>query len=92
MNKWISAGLAFLTSKLGFEGVECPTCGEKKLKCIEYFRTNPPPDLRYHRCTECGAEFAQEGDSLLQPRNESIYKDDPFWTRPGSNQVEHSTR
>jgi hypothetical protein len=50
----LGAGLA-LTRKRGL----CSACGKKGLKHINWFRSNPPPNLSYFACNRCGAEFVQ---------------------------------
>jgi hypothetical protein len=58
----------------------CPACHHKKLKCINWFRANPPPNWSFYRCDDCGAEFVKvDGQVGLVERNESRFKDSPGW-------------
>ena len=83
---WLRLGLAIILAivgtylGLGFLGLRvrgwCPACHVKKLKNINYFRANPPPNFAFYRCEECGKEYVKidvDGESLVE-RGQSRFK------------------
>ncbi len=58
----------------------CPSCKVKKLKCINSFRANPPPNWSFFRCENCGSEFVEvHGEPGLVEREKSHFKDADGW-------------
>lgn len=65
---------------LGRHRRRCPACGVKKLKCINWFMVNPPPNYSFHRCEDCSAEFVEvDGTPGLVEREHSEMRDSPGW-------------
>ena len=58
----------------------CPACDSKGLKCINWFRANPPPNWTFYRCEECGKEYVKvDGESGLVERGQSRFNDSEGW-------------
>ncbi len=58
----------------------CPACDAKRLKCINWFRANRPPNWAFYRCEECGKEYVKvDGESGLVERGQSGFKDSEGW-------------
>ncbi len=70
-------GLGFLVTRAR---EVCPACDAKKLKCINWFRANRPPNWTFYRCEECGEEYVKvDGESGLVERGQSRFKDAEGW-------------
>ena len=37
----------------------CPSCAQRQLKQVNWFRANPGPNYSFHRCERCDAEYVQ---------------------------------
>lgn len=58
----------------------CPSCKKEKLKWINSFKSNPPPNFSFYRCDDCGTEFVEvHGQTGLVERSESPLKDSDGW-------------
>lgn len=58
----------------------CPACKNEKLKCINFFKANPPPNFSFYRCDQCETEFVEvHGQTGLVERSESPFKDSDGW-------------
>ena len=58
----------------------CPGCDAKSLKCINWFRANPPPNFAFYKCEDCGTEYVKvDGDPEIVKRENSPYKDVSGW-------------
>lgn len=84
----VAAGIIAVTAVLYLGSVllvtrarkPCPNCHAKKLKCINYFRVNPPPNHAFYRCEECGREYVRvDGQPDFVERENSHHKNGPGW-------------
>ncbi len=37
----------------------CPSCAQRRLKMVNWFRVNPGPGYSFYRCERCDAEYVQ---------------------------------
>jgi len=62
----------------------CPGCREKKLKWINAFLANRPPNYTFYRCEGCGREYVRvDGEAAMTEREESRFKNSPGWDVEG---------
>lgn len=59
----------------------CPSCEQRQLNTVNWFRANPGPNFSFHRCERCGAEFVQRHDAQREfvARSESGASQHPGW-------------
>ena len=57
----------------------CPGCNAKSLKCIDFFHGHLQGNLSFYRCQECGAEYVKGNGVEMVKRDNSPYKNLPFW-------------
>ena len=65
----------------------CPACGER-LRMVNWYRCNPPPNVALYACDRCGGEFVQADsyrgrEGPMIPRAGSSWEDFDGWGRSG---------
>ena len=65
----------------------CPACGER-LRMVNWYRRNPPPNYALYACDHCGGEFVQTDsyhgrENPMIPRVGSPWEDFDGWESSG---------
>ena len=62
----------FVGFLLGRARDTCPSCAQRQLKKVTWFRANPGPNYAFYRCERCDAEYVQyDGQKEFVARAES---------------------
>jgi hypothetical protein len=79
----VTCGLTLVVSVVGGNFASrlrkvCPACLMKALKCINWFRVNPPPNYSFFKCGNCKAEYIEYMDEMI-PRAGSNWENHTGW-------------